>query len=109
MYLRVALTEQCNLRCTYCLPEQADLRPGSATSEELQGLISAVVAVAGVKIRYTGGELTSHGRLHTCLFDETGLDLLTPLRDGHLEAVHRRIRAAVRRNRLHLHSVVTRP
>jgi len=59
MYLRVALTEQCNLRCTYCLPEQAELRPGSATSEELQNLIRAMVAVAGVqKIRYTGGEPT---------------------------------------------------
>lgn len=59
MYLRVALTEQCNLRCTYCLPEQAELRPGMATSEELQDLIRAMVAVAGVqKIRYTGGEPT---------------------------------------------------
>lgn len=59
MYLRVSLTERCNLRCVYCLPEQARFSPAACEPEELRLLVSAVVAEAGVrKIRLTGGEPT---------------------------------------------------
>lgn len=59
MYLRVSLTDRCNLRCTYCLDEDVHFAPERLASSELQRLIAAVTAAAGVhKIRLTGGEPT---------------------------------------------------
>lgn len=59
MYLRVSITERCNLRCTYCLPERAVFVPSRATSEELDRLMGAVCAAVLIhKIRITGGEPT---------------------------------------------------
>ncbi len=58
-YLRVSVTEACNLRCTYCLPERAAFRAGAATADELDRLMGAVCAAVPVrKIRLTGGEPT---------------------------------------------------
>ena len=59
MYLRVSVTDRCNLRCTYCLPEDARFTPSRATPDELDRLMAAVCAAASVtKIRLTGGEPT---------------------------------------------------
>ena len=59
MYLRVSVTDRCNLRCTYCLPEDARFALSRAAPAELDQLMAAVVAAAGVrKIRITGGEPT---------------------------------------------------
>lgn len=58
-YLRVAVTDRCNLRCQYCMPEegiQYVQRSDLLTYEELYRIIS-ILAVKGVhKIRITGGE-----------------------------------------------------
>jgi len=57
MYLRVSLTDRCNLRCVYCLPEDVRFAPERAGPGELGALPRAIVAEAGVgKIRITGGE-----------------------------------------------------
>jgi GTP 3',8-cyclase len=59
MYLRVSVTDRCNLRCTYCLPEDARFAPSRTTPDELDRLMAAVCASAQVtKIRLTGGEPT---------------------------------------------------
>ncbi|KAL3159838.1 GTP 3',8-cyclase, mitochondrial [Trebouxia sp. C0009 RCD-2024] len=60
-YLRISLTEKCNLRCMYCMPEEGtDLTPQDAlltTSEILR--LSRLFVEGGVnKIRLTGGEPT---------------------------------------------------
>ena len=60
-YLRISLTEKCNLRCTYCMP--ADGVPLSPTSSQLTTpeilLLSSLFVSQGVKkIRLTGGEPT---------------------------------------------------
>ena len=57
-YLRLSLTEACNYRCSYCLPNgyQADGRPTFLTLEELQRLVRGFAAVGMRKIRLTGGE-----------------------------------------------------
>lgn len=58
-YLRVSLTDRCNLRCVYCLPEQARFADSRLSSDELRGLTTLVGSVANVnKIRLTGGEPT---------------------------------------------------
>lgn len=60
-YLRVSLTDRCNLRCTYCLPENVRFAPERASSDELQQLIELIHETVGVyKIRITGGEPTLH-------------------------------------------------
>jgi uncharacterized radical SAM superfamily Fe-S cluster-containing enzyme len=60
-YLRISLTERCNLRCLYCMPEEGvDLTPAAdvmSTAEVLR--VAGLFAGAGVdKIRLTGGEPT---------------------------------------------------
>ncbi|MFH4978854.1 hypothetical protein AB6A40_005563 [Gnathostoma spinigerum] len=60
-YLRISLTELCNLRCTYCMPEEGiSLTPSSKilTCDEIVRL-TKIFAVHGVnKVRLTGGEPT---------------------------------------------------
>jgi cyclic pyranopterin phosphate synthase len=59
LYLRVSLTDRCNLRCVYCLPESVQFAPARARTAELRRLVELVVTVADVrKIRLTGGEPT---------------------------------------------------
>lgn len=60
-YLRISLTERCNLRCLYCMPEEGvELTPTPKllTADEIVRL-ARLFAAAGVdKIRLTGGEPT---------------------------------------------------
>ena len=59
-YLRISLTDACNLRCVYCMPEKMTFRPRDEllTDGELQRLITLFSAVGFRKIRFTGGEPT---------------------------------------------------
>ena len=60
-YLRVSLTDRCNLRCIYCMPEDMTFRPRSELlqDDELKRLIPIFVDLLGFeKIRLTGGEPT---------------------------------------------------
>lgn len=57
--LRVSLTDRCNLRCIYCMPEQPTWRtkPQILTLEELSRLVALFVTELGItQIRLTGGE-----------------------------------------------------
>jgi cyclic pyranopterin phosphate synthase len=60
-YLRVSLTDRCNLRCVYCMP-LSGLRfiPGHdlLTADEIERVVRAAVRVGFVKVRLTGGEPT---------------------------------------------------
>ncbi|MHC5067884.1 MAG: GTP 3',8-cyclase MoaA [Planctomycetota bacterium] len=57
MYLRVSLTDRCNLRCRYCLPAHPRFAPERASGEEIRALTRLICAEIGVdKIRLTGGE-----------------------------------------------------
>lgn len=58
-YLRISLTERCNLRCTYCMPaEGIPLSPKShlMTYEEIYEIAKTFVDNGVTKIRLTGGE-----------------------------------------------------
>ncbi len=58
-YLRISLTEKCNLRCTYCMPaEGVPLSPSPAlmTADEIYEIAKVFVANGVDKIRLTGGE-----------------------------------------------------
>jgi len=58
-YLRISVTDRCNLRCQYCMPEQGvPLRPKPEilTYEELLRLGGIFAGLGFVKFRITGGE-----------------------------------------------------
>ena len=58
-YLRISLIERCNLRCTYCMPEEGvQLSPKShlMTYEEIYEIANTFVKHGVTKIRLTGGE-----------------------------------------------------
>ncbi|KAI6353819.1 hypothetical protein MCOR25_008865 [Pyricularia grisea] len=60
-YLRISLTERCNLRCLYCMPEEGvPLSPDRdlLTTPEIVLLSSVFVSQGVTKIRLTGGEPT---------------------------------------------------
>jgi len=58
--LRVSLTDRCNLRCTYCMPEEGLAwlpREQQLTDDEVGRLIRIAVQRLGVtEVRFTGGE-----------------------------------------------------
>src|SRR6266702_8420413 len=57
-YLRVSVTDRCDLRCFYCMSEDMTFLPKAdlLTLEELARLCSAFIAKGVRKIRLTGGE-----------------------------------------------------
>lgn len=58
-YLRLAVTDRCNLRCFYCMPEEGIdwlARKELLTFEEMLRLCSLMVRMGVEKIRITGGE-----------------------------------------------------
>ena len=58
-YLRLAITDRCNLRCSYCMPEQGveTVSHGETLSyEELERLVKLFLQMGIEKIRITGGE-----------------------------------------------------
>lgn len=60
-YLRISLTERCNLRCKYCMPaEGVQLTPKSdlLSHGEIIRIANLFVTSGVVKIRLTGGEPT---------------------------------------------------
>ncbi|MDU1027163.1 MAG: radical SAM protein, partial [Leclercia adecarboxylata] len=59
-YLRLSITDVCNFRCTYCLPD--GYKPGDTTNngflsvDEVRRVTRAFAAMGTEKIRLTGGE-----------------------------------------------------
>jgi cyclic pyranopterin phosphate synthase len=64
-YLRISVTDRCNLRCAYCMPPQGiDWTPRAdvLTDDEIVRLAGVFVGLGVTKIRLTGGEpLTRRG------------------------------------------------
>ena len=95
-YLRISLTEKCNLRCTYCMPEEGiPLRPQKffMTTEEVFSIASRFVEMGVTKIRLTGGEPMVHKNFEEILLKlaqlpvELTLTTNAVLLDNHLAAI----------------------
>jgi cyclic pyranopterin phosphate synthase len=94
-YLRISVTDRCNYRCSYCMPEELEDRmhfqPRSAvlTFEELER-VAGVFARLGVrKLRLTGGEPTvRHGFVDLVrrLAAVPGIEQVVMTTNGHLLA-----------------------
>ncbi len=59
-YLRISLTDKCNLRCVYCMPEDMTFRPRQELlqDDEIQRLVRIFAGLGFKKFRLTGGEPT---------------------------------------------------
>ena len=57
-YLRVSVTDRCDLRCTYCMLEKQTFLPRAEllTIEELDRLCSTFIGLGTTRLRLTGGE-----------------------------------------------------
>ena len=66
--LRISVTDRCNMRCRYCMPEQEYAwlpRESILTFEEIDRLVGIFAALGGDKLRLTGGEpLLRHQLVH---------------------------------------------
>lgn len=92
-YVRVSVTDRCDLRCTYCMSERQTFLPRAEllSIEELDRLCSAFIALGTTRLRLTGGEplirkgfmdliagLSRHlisGRLHELTLTTNGTQL----------------------------------
>jgi cyclic pyranopterin phosphate synthase len=59
-YLRISLTDRCNMRCVYCMPEEMHFQPRDEllTADEILTVACAARDLGFDKIRLTGGEPT---------------------------------------------------
>ena len=58
-YLRISVTDRCNLRCTYCMPEEGiklKSHEDILRFEEIEELVKTAVKLGFYKFRLTGGE-----------------------------------------------------
>jgi cyclic pyranopterin phosphate synthase len=56
--LRISVTDRCNIRCVYCMPEQVEFLPRAQllTFEEIERFVRIAVPLGIDKLRLTGGE-----------------------------------------------------
>ena len=58
-YLRISVTDKCNLRCRYCMPEEGVCKKNHAdmlTEDEIIGAVEVAASLGISKLRITGGE-----------------------------------------------------
>ena len=69
-YLRLSVTELCDLRCRYCMAEEGVCKRGHeelCSFEELREFTAAAAAIGVTKLRVTGGEpLVRRGIVELC-------------------------------------------
>jgi cyclic pyranopterin phosphate synthase len=60
-YVRISITDRCNLRCVYCMPENQTFRPlpHLMTREEIRKAARLLASFGVTKVRVTGGEPTT--------------------------------------------------
>ncbi|WP_122072757.1 GTP 3',8-cyclase MoaA [Pseudophaeobacter sp. EL27] len=77
-YLRLSVTDRCDLRCTYCMAERMTFLPKREllSIEELEKLVGAFIDLGVRKLRLTGGEpLVRHGIMS--LIEKLGHEVAT--------------------------------
>jgi cyclic pyranopterin phosphate synthase len=64
--LRISVTDRCNIRCVYCMPESVQFLPRSEllSFEEIERFVRIVAPLGVDKLRLTGGEPLVRRELH---------------------------------------------
>ncbi len=86
-YIRISLTDHCNLRCLYCMPEEMCFRPSTEVlqDEEILQLVKMFTSLGFDKFRLTGGEPTIRANivdLVTEIAHTRGVDSLSMTTNG---------------------------
>ncbi len=103
--LRLSVTDRCNLRCQYCMPEEEYAwlpREDLLTFEEIATLVDVFTTLGVNKVRLTGGEpllrrdlpalirlLAHHPRLHDLALTTNGVLLAEQAHDLYAAGLHR--------------------
>jgi len=105
-YLRISLTDHCNLRCVYCMPEDMTFRPNAdlMQDDEILLFVKLFTELGFDKFRLTGGEPTVranivelvHGIAHTPGVESLSMTtngvllgkIAQPLKDAGLQRVN---------------------
>src|SRR5688572_11849917 len=92
-YLRVSVTDRCNYRCSYCMPEELgdqlvfEQKSAVLSFEELERVVGIFARLGVRKVRLTGGEPTVRRgivELAGRLAGVPGIDQLVMTSNGHL-------------------------
>jgi cyclic pyranopterin phosphate synthase len=108
--LRISVTDRCNIRCFYCMPEEGAVfsdRAGILTYEEIERFVRAAVPLGITKVRLTGGEPLVRRDLPSLVarlsaipgLQDLALTTNAVLLEQHAEALYR---AGLRRLNIHL-------
>ena len=86
-YLRISLTDHCNLRCLYCMPDEMVFQPSAELmqDDEILTLVRLFTGLGFDKIRLTGGEPTIRANvveLVRQIADTPGVNTLTMTTNG---------------------------
>jgi cyclic pyranopterin phosphate synthase len=76
-YLRISVTDKCNLRCVYCMPEQGlPWLPKSKilTYEEITAIVRAAASIGVRSIRISGGEPLIRRNLDRLIAESAAID-----------------------------------
>lgn len=76
-YLRISITDRCNFRCVYCMPEQGlDWLPKQdiLSYEEIVGVVTQLAPLGLRRLRITGGEPTIRPDLATLVAQLKAID-----------------------------------
>lgn len=76
-YLRISVTDKCNLRCVYCMPESGLPwlhRDEMLTYEEIAAIVRAAASVGVRSVRLTGGEPLVRRDLHLLVASLAAID-----------------------------------
>src|SRR5438552_5643926 len=110
--LRISVTDRCNFRCTYCMPEEGMVwlpRSEVLTFEEIERVARVCVERFGFNgIRITGGEPTVRAHLPVLVakLAALGVDLAMTTNGATLRLLaHDLARAGLRRVNVSLHSL----
>ena len=103
--LRISVTDRCNLRCQYCMPEEEYVwlpRNDILTFEEISQLVDVFTSVGVDRVRLTGGEpllrkdlsslvqtLVDKSEIHDIALTTNGLLLNTHAAELHAAGLHR--------------------
>jgi len=80
--LRISITDRCNFRCSYCMPEEGMVwmdKNELLTYEELHRLVRIFSELGVSKIRITGGEPLMRKDVHSLVSMLSGLDAIKDL------------------------------
>ena len=76
-YLRISVTDRCNFRCIYCMPEQGIAwlpKPQILSYEEITTVVRQLAPLGLKRLRITGGEPTVRPELPTLIRELKGID-----------------------------------